>query len=162
MNKALDTLKTLIKADLKKKYPTAPEHTIPINIFGTMNPEKREKKRIERFCDLKGHNVVIIENRGQRIDNSHFYVDAIGGEHTIKGKADFIGSGMKKGIADLQGSIKGRAVAIELKRKYKVGKDRMSQAQIDFKTRQEADGGVHIIVDSFEAFFDWYNDFLKI
>ena len=162
MSKALDILKQLILESHKNKYPNIPEHTIPINIFGALKPEKREKKRIERFCDLKGHNIVIIENRGQRIDNSHSYIDAIGGEHNIKGKTEFISSGMKKGIADLQGSIKGRSVAIELKRKYKVGQDRMSKEQIEFKARQEQDGGVYIVVDSFDSFYDWYNEFIKI
>ena len=158
MSQALDKLKELIKEDFKKKYPKVPEHAHPINIFGAMNPEKREKKRIEKFCDLMGHNIVIIENRGQRkvIDNS--YVDAIGGEHNIK-VVEWIGSGMKKGIADLQGSIKGRSVAIELKRKYKNGQDRMSQAQIEFKERQERDGGIYIIVSSFEDFFNWYDEY---
>lgn len=159
--KALEHLKELIFQDLKRKYPSVPEHTIPINIFGAMKPEKREKKRIERFCELMGHNVVIIENRGQRIDNNHSYTDAIGGEHFIKGKADFISSGMKKGIADLQGSIKGKAVAIELKRVYAKGKDRMSAEQINFKERQERDGGIYIIVESFEDFYEWYNNFIK-
>lgn len=157
MSQALVKLKELIKSEFKTKYPNIPEHSLPINIFGAMPPEKREKKRIQRFCDLMGHNVVIIENRGQRIENKHSYTDAIGGEHFIKGKADFIGSGMKRGIADLQGSIKGKAVAIELKRKYKVGQDRMSKEQLEFKERQERDGGVYLIVSSFEDFFEWYN-----
>jgi hypothetical protein len=73
---------------------------------------------------------------------------------------EWIGSGMKKGIADLQGSIKGRAVAIELKRKYKRGKDRMSAAQIEFKERQERDGGIYVVVSSFEDFYEWYNEFI--
>jgi len=160
MSQALNELKELIKEDLKIRYPKVPDHAQPINIFGAMKPEKREKKRIEKFCDLKGHNIVIIENRGQRRVTDNSYTDAIGGEHNIK-VVEWIGSGMKQGIADLQGSIRGRSVAIELKRKYKVGQDRMSQAQMEFKARQERDGGVYVIVDSFESFYEWYNDFIK-
>lgn len=154
--KALDKLKELIFEEQKIKRPNMPLHCLYINTYGQMKPEKREKKRIQKFCELMGHNVVIIENRGQRIDNSHSYTDVIGGEHYIKGKASFIKSGMKKGIADLQGSIKGKAVAIELKRVYKKGKDRMSAEQKAFKERQERDGGIYIVVNSFEDFYNWY------
>jgi hypothetical protein len=158
--KALNKLKELIKEEQKRKYPNLPEHCHAINTFGTAKPEKREKKRIQKFCDLMGHNVVIIENRGQRIDNTKIVTDYLGNKKQI-GSVDWIGSGMKKGIADLQGSIKGRAVAIELKRKYKRGKDRLSAAQIEFKGRQEGDGGIYVVVSSFEDFYEWYKGYTK-
>jgi len=93
-----------------------------------------------------GHNVVIIENRGQRIDKSYTYRNDAGALRRTN-DVMYIGSGMKRGIADLQGSIKGKSVAIELKREYKHGKDRMSAEQMAFKERQEADGGIYIVVD---------------
>jgi hypothetical protein len=65
--KPLDKLKELLIAEQKVKYPNAPYHYA--NTFDTAKPEKKEKKRIEKFCELMGHSVSIIENRGQRKDN---------------------------------------------------------------------------------------------
>jgi len=37
----------------------------------------------------------------------------------------------------------------------------MSAEQMAFKERQEADGGIYIVVSSFENFYEWYMQTFK-
>lgn len=60
----------------------------------------------------------------------------------------FIPNTQRKGLADVSAVIKGRAVSIEIK----VGKDRMSEAQLKIKSEVERAGGVYIIARNFEQF----------
>jgi hypothetical protein len=154
----LNRLRALIIEEQKKKYPNTPYPFA--ETFDGYKPEKKEKKRIERFCELMGHNVRIIENRGFRKDKTKLVDDVTGGKRII-GTVEFQRSGMKKGISDLLGSIKGKSVAIEVKRIYKKGKDRMSDDQKKYQQQQESDGGVYVIVSGFNDFIEWYDDFVK-
>lgn len=158
--KPLTILRELIFEDSKRTHPNVSDHCRPINTFDDMKPEKREKNRIQKFCQLKGHAVYIIENRGQRKDNRKVVTDYLGFKKTI-GSVEWIGSGMKKGIADLMGGINGKSVSIEVKRKYKKGKDKQSKEQIKIQQQVEADGGVYVIVESFDHFYEWYNTFVN-
>jgi hypothetical protein len=153
--KAIDHLKKLLIEAQKEKYPNLPEHAMSINTFDKMNPEKREKKRIEAFLNLTGNYGSIIENRGQRIDRRKEYTDVLGQKKTI-GSVDWIGSGMRKGLADIKAIIKGKPIDIELKRKYAKGKDRQSDHQKQEQSKIELAGGKYWIVESFEDFYRKY------
>jgi hypothetical protein len=156
--KPLDKLKELLIAEQKAKYPNSPY--LYANTFDKSKPEKKEKLRIQKFCELMGHSVSIIENRGQRKDNTKVVEDILGHKKLI-GSVEFIGSGMKKGIADLVGGINGRSISIEVKRVYKKGKDRQSNAQKEYQQMVEKDGGIYIIVSGFDDFYNWYCENIK-
>jgi pheromone shutdown protein TraB len=153
MLKPLDHLKELIIKESKKKHPDFPEHAIPVNTFNNLKPEKREKKRIEKFLQLVPRcTAAIIENRGQvKIEKIH----KVNG---TMNKLSFIGSGMRKGIEDISAIINGKMVAIELKRKYKKGKDRQSKWQKQRQLEVESAGGEYWIVESFD---DFYTKFME-
>lgn len=154
--KPLEHLKELILAEQKGKYPNVPEQMLRINIYGTDKPEKREKKRIEKFLNLIGNaRCNIIENRGQRVDKRETITDIIGQKKVI-GSVHFIGSGMRNGIADMMAVINGKAIDIELKRVYKKGRDRQSNAQKEEQKKMQLAGGTYIIVESYEEFYKWY------
>ena len=119
-----------------------------------------EKKRIEKFLELEGHYASIIENRGQRIDKTETVYD-FNGQPRVIGAVEWIGSGMKKGIADIKAIINGKPIDIELKRIYKKGKDRQSAHQKKEQSKIEKAGGMYIIVSSFENFYDWYKSYLE-
>lgn len=154
--KPLDHLRQLILEEQRLKYPTIPNKMLRVNIYQTDKPEKREKKRIEKFLNLVGNaRCNIIENRGQRIDNRKTVTDVLGRKKVI-GSVHFIGSGMRNGIADMMAVINGRAYDIELKRVYAKGKDRQSEEQKDEQKRMESAGGTYLIVTSFEDFYEWY------
>ena len=156
----LEHLRQLLRQEQREKYPNLPEHAMSINSFDKLPPEKREKKRIEKFLNLTGHYAAIIENKGFRKDNRKTYTDAIGQTKTI-GSVEFISSGMRRGIADLKAIIKGVPVDIELKRVYKNGKDRQSEHQKAEQAKVERAGGIYLIVESFEHFYEWLNDYMN-
>ena len=108
-----------------------------------------------------GQYASIIENRGQRVDNRQMVTDTIGRQKVI-GSVSFIGSGMRKGLADIKAVINGKPIDIELKRIYKNGKDRQSDSQVLEQSRIERAGGQYWIVSSFEDFYQKYNEYLKI
>jgi hypothetical protein len=155
----IQALKNLIIEDQKRKYPNLPEHAHSVNTFQTAKPEKREKKRIELFLNLSGHYARIIENRGQRLDNRQVVTDVIG-QRKIIGSVSWIGSGMKKGIADLIAHINGQAVHIEVKRVYKKGKDRQSPDQKKEQEQVESIGIQYWIVSGFDEFYYRYLEFI--
>jgi hypothetical protein len=158
-SEALNQLKAMIKAAYQKTHPNFPEHAIPINTFDGLKPEKREKKRIEKFLNLTpGCSCNIIENRGQRIDNTTTIESYDGARRTV-GSVEWRGSGMRKGIADMIAIIKGRAVHIELKRIYKNGRDRQSEYQKQQEAEVRASGGHYWIVHSFEDFYHKFTAF---
>lgn len=158
--KAIEALKNLLFEENRRKYPSLPEHARTVNTFDKLKPEKREKKRIEAFLNATGNYGAIIENRGQRLDNRKTVTDVIGRQKVI-GSVEFIGSGMRKGIADIKATIKGRAIDIELKRVYKNGKDRQSDDQKKEQQRIENAGGQYWIVKDFQDFYDKYLDYIE-
>lgn len=158
--KAIEALKTILKANARIKYPTVPEHALTVNTFDTLKPEKREKKRIEAFLLASGQYASIIENRGQRKDNREIVTDIIGRQKII-GSVEFIGSGMRKGLADIKAVINGKPIDIELKRIYEKGKDRQSDHQKLEQSRIENAGGQYWIVTSFQDFYEKYLEYLE-
>ena len=158
--KAIEALKELLKAECRAKHPNLPDHAVTVNTFDKMKPEKKEKKRIEAFLLASGQYASIIENRGQRVDNRQTVTDTIGRQKVI-GSVSFIGSGMRKGLADIKAVINGKPIDIELKRIYKNGKDRQSDSQVLEQSRIERAGGQYWIVSSFEDFYQKYNEYIN-
>lgn len=156
----LDHLKKLLLEESKRKFPSVPDYARQVNTFDTMKPEKREKKRIEAFLLATGNYGSIIENRGQRKDNRKVVTDVLGGQKVI-GSVEYIGSGMRKGLADVKAIINGTPIDFELKRNYSKGKDRMSSHQLQELERINRAGGKYVIVSSFEDFHRWYMEFIN-
>jgi hypothetical protein len=61
-----------------------------------------------------------------------------------------------KGSADISATIQGRSVKIEIK----IGRDRQSQAQLDYQADIERAGGIYVIIKTLEDFFQWFDNFL--
>ena len=61
------------------------------------------------------------------------------------------------GSADISATIKGRSVKIEVK----IGKDRQSEAQKRYQEKIERAGGVYVIARDFDAFVEWFDEFVK-
>ena len=156
--KAIAHLKQLIEEDTREKHPLVPSHCLPKPNTGQniKSKERRELFRIEKFCSLtKGIKMNRIDNSGKRIDNTRVVEDILGNRKTI-GSIEYRKSQMQNGIADLVGLIHGRYYAVELKRIYKNGKDRQSAAQKQYQREVEEAGGVYVIINSFEHFYEWY------
>ncbi|MCK5341854.1 MAG: hypothetical protein KAR20_00540 [Candidatus Heimdallarchaeota archaeon] len=157
--KPIDHLKQLIRDEFKRTHPNLPAHAIPVNLFNSYKPEKREKKRIEKFLNLSGWFATVVENQGTFIP-AKIEKNVIGQYKQI-GKDRFNYSPNLEGQADIRSTIKGRAVEWELKRKYKRGHDQQSAKQKRFQAKVERAGGIYIIVESFEDFYVKYNELIK-
>lgn len=152
--KPLEHLKQLMIEERKRTHPNTPYY-IP-NVWQTAKPEAKELKRIVAFLNLSGHYGQIMTNTGKRIDNTKIVKDVLGNYKQI-GSVEYRPSTIRNGTADIMATINGQTVWIELKRIYKNGRDRQSQAQIDFQRDMEAIGAKYVIVHSFEDFYEWFN-----
>lgn len=155
---SLNRLRELIRIKNRLKYPNIPERHLPEpNVYTSSKPEKRELKRIVAWINASGDIAKIVDNKGIRMDNRKSYTDTLG-HHRIIGSVNYRPSDIPNGWSDIEATINGRTVYIELKREYKVGKDRQSVAQKEFQKRVEAAGAVYIIVSSFENFITWWDN----
>ena len=152
---AVIELRRLLLEESVNKYPTLPDHARPVNSFdSTKNKERRELKRIAKYIELKGGICSITDSSAKRIDKTMNYVDSVGFNRTI-GSVEFRkNTDFEVGHSDLTATINGQAHYIELKRVYKSGKDRQSEAQKAFQSKVTKAGAIYLIVNSFEDFYN--------
>lgn len=152
---ALSHLRELHLADSRIKHPELPYHSAP-----TFSATKTNDiaKCIKHFLKLKGHHCERTGNEGRVIDQRETFTDTVGISRTI-GSFKRIRSSGTKGTSDLKASINGKFVAIELKN-IKT-KDRISPAQIAYRSQVEASGGIYVIAESLAGFMNWYYSFEK-
>jgi len=75
---------------------------------------------------------------------------------TIKAKTVMIKGSTKKGTADVQAVINGRSLALEIK----VGKDRMSEAQLKQQQAVQNAGGYYYVIRDVDTFLATYDKFM--
>jgi hypothetical protein len=49
-----------------------------------------------------------------------------------------------------------------VKIEVKIGRDRQSEAQVEYQRQVEAAGGVYVIAKTFDGFLTWYDEFVKV
>ena len=108
---------------------------------------------ILNFCKWMGHDMERNNTTGRYRQGQKHKTDIYAGGY-IQEKGTWIKSEKAKGGADLKGSIKGRAVQIEIK----VGKDRPSDDQLKRQEIARADGAVYEFVSTPEEFFKLYDE----
>ena len=155
--KPLQHLRQLIKEESERKHPTLPAHVRVINTFNAVpNKETKQLKRIEKYLNVVGNaKGNIVTNKGVMMPNGVKKYDFRTGVQT-QGHMKFRPSTVQNGTSDVVSIIDGRAVSIELKRVYKNGKDRQSDVQKVYQKEVEDAGGLYVIVESFEHFYDWF------
>ena len=124
----------------QKKYPSFPDNLRPSKAIKTTTANGLTKAIVD-FLNLSGHFATRINNTGT----------------WVKEKAHVNGgyyrpSTQVKGIADIQSTIKGRTVHIEVK----IGKDRQSEAQKQFQDRVVRSGAEYWIIKDFDQFYEKY------
>lgn len=135
-------MKSLIEMDLnnkKKKYPSVPEFAFPklkvkLNANGLT-------QAIIKYLTLKGHFATRTSSAGR---------------YLVKDKRWIPGT-TRKGYPDIQATVNGRSLHIEVK----IGKDKMSEAQLKVKQEIESAGGLYFIAKDFDSFERYYNETLK-
>lgn len=108
-------------------------------------------KAICTFINLTGGQAERISSMGRVIDGRKVVTNYLGQTGLI-GSQTYIPSTSTKGTADISAIIKGLSVKIEVK----IGKDKMSQSQIQYKANVERAGGIYIIAKTWDGFIEQY------
>ena len=130
----------------KKNYPNFPEFAIPPEKFGDKTANELTKT-ICKFITYIGGQAERISNQGQYRDNTKIVTDVLGRKRKI-GSGQWTKGQGTNGTADISAIYKGISFKIEVK----IGKDRMSQAQLRYQQEVEQAGAVYLIAKDFDTF----------
>jgi len=108
-------------------------------------------KAICTFINLMGGQAERISSMGRVIDDRKVVTNYLGQTGLI-GSQTYIRGTSTNGTADISAIIKGKSVKIEVK----IGKDKMSPSQIQYKANVERAGGVYIIAKTWDGFIEDY------
>ncbi len=136
---AIRLLKDAVKASKQAKYPNIPDYALTVPPYEDASANGLSKCIID-FLNSQDHCYCgRISNEGVMRTNQH-------------GKSFRAKSSMQNGISDLDAVIHGRAVKIEIK----IGNDKMSQAQHDYKRQIENAKGYYLVIRNLQEFMDWF------
>lgn len=132
---ALQQLQELAKATKKDRYGNVPAYAIVDPKFNDLTANNLTTC-IVTWLTLNGHYCSRIQSQGQ-----------------WRGSIQrFTKSTVRKGIGDVMATIDGKMVMIEIK----IGRDKLSQAQIKTKEDVEKSGGLYWVVKTFDDFMNEY------
>jgi hypothetical protein len=152
MNKQNKLLLTqLALTALKERYPSFPEHAIPIPKYSDATANGLTKCVID-FLNYSGHQAERISSMGRMIDKRKDSIDVMGNKRII-GSMQYIKGTSTNGTADISSIINGKSVKIEIK----IGADKQSKAQKDYQRATEKAGGIYLITKSFDEFMVQYS-----
>lgn len=130
----------------KKLYPSFPDFAIPPEKFSDKTANDLTKT-ICKFITYIGGQAERVSNQGQYRDNTKTVTDVLGRTRKIGSGTWTKGQGTN-GTADISAIYKGISFKIEVK----IGKDRMSEAQYQYRDSVERAGAVYIIARDFDTF----------
>jgi hypothetical protein len=149
---AIEHLKALAWKRSREKHPSLPEHARVIHKYKD-NTANGLTKCVIDWITFNGYRADRISSAGRYIEGEK--IKGVNGNVQLKGS--FVPGPTRKGYADINATIKGRSVMIEIKMK-----DKMSEAQIKFKEAEERAGGIYIVVHSFEEFLTEYKKIMTL
>ena len=150
-------LNALYIADTKRKYPSVPDHGIPITNF-TEKSANELTKLVINFLTWSGWQAERISSSGRYIDDSKKVTNVVGFTKQIGG-GKWIPGNTRNGTADIScimQSESGNVIAWKIEIKY--GKDRQSDVQKRYQSEVERAGGVYSLVRNFDSFLDMYDN----
>lgn len=113
-------------------------------------------KCVIAWIKLHGGQAERISNTGRMLDNRKIVTNVVG-QQKMTGSTKWIKGSGTNGTADISATINGKSVKIEVK----IGKDRQSDAQIQYQADIEAAGGVYLIVKDFATFVKDYQTLIQ-
>ena len=145
------SLKEMATAALREKHPNVPERAIPQPKYSDRTANGLTKCVIDYITFMGG----MAERRNSmgRFIQPKTYTNVFGKEIQL-GKGKYIPTTERNGTSDISGVYKGVPLAVEVK----IGTDKMSAAQRQYKDDFEAAGGVYIIARSFGQFIDEFQE----
>lgn len=145
---ALSVLAEMDKIYRERKSPSMPANYIVANKFKEKNANDIEKA-IEKFASLVGFLAERTKTQG-RLMQASYKQTAMGRVQTSKEK--FVPSTSRKGSSDIKIILAGQFIACEIK----FGNDRQRTDQKKYQEDVERNGGIYLIVKTFEDFLIWY------
>lgn len=145
---ALAVLSMMDKIHREIKAPSMNPNYITATKFKETKANDIEKA-IEKFASIVGFLAERTKTQG-RLMSATYKDTAMGRLQTSKEK--FVTSTSRKGSSDMKLLIKGQPIYCEIK----FGKDKQRPDQIKYQADVERNGGVYIIVKTFEDFLIWY------
>ena len=136
----------------KVKYPSIPDYARVCYNYSDKTANGLTRCIID-FLKLSGHYAERINTTGIYREGKTFK-DVVGFTRITPGM--WTPGGATPGSSDISAVIHGKAVKVEVK----IGKDRMSEAQVKYKEKVEAAGAVYYVARSFTEFYEWYNSIL--
>jgi hypothetical protein len=108
---------------------------------------------IVKFLTLKGHYANRISTQGQaRVHKAPKY-NLQSGQIVYNESIRWTKGSTKRGTPDISAIIQGKAVWIEVK----IGKDQMSEQQLQQQQDIQDAGGIYYIARNMQEFYVWYN-----
>lgn len=134
--------KTVAKAALidmaneyqRQRHPLTPDYARPPQKYNTNNANGLTQAIVD-FIDFSGGWATRVSVEGR-------YIESLGKR---------IPSSVKKGTPDIIASFKGCFLGIEVK----IGKDTMSEDQMNVRRQIINSGGYHFLATDFENFYEW-------
>lgn len=148
------TLKDLSLLDLEAQHkanPNYPKEYLVATKF-TDKTSAGLEKAICAYINLNGGMAERRKNTGRYLDDSKIVTNIIGQQMKL-GSGRYIPGTGRNGTADCSGIWKGKPIAIEVK----INKDRMSEAQKEYKRDFELAGGVYIVAKDWNVFINEIN-----
>ncbi len=157
---AIKHFKELYLEYSKYKKPLLPDYARSFPNYVTQRKKTNGiTNLIIAFIRLKGWHATRISSAGRMIDNTKVVEDVIGRRKVI-GSKKWIPSTTQKGTADIDATVDGKSMKIEVKNKYT--KDKITNEQVVYCSQINISGGLYIIAYSFEDFVTgWYNEGYK-
>ena len=149
----LQKLKNLFIQNTMNKYPNYPVDYIATPKYNNTTANGLTKCIVD-FLNLSGHRADRVSSAGRFIDDSKVVSDVLGNQRKI-GSGTWVKSETRNGYADVNATIKGRSVMIEVKMK-----DKQSEEQKKFAQSEIDAGGQYWLVRSFDEFYFLYESFL--
>ena len=113
-------------------------------------------KCIVDWIRLNGYWAERVNTTGRPIDKTRVVSNTLGQRQRV-GSIDWIPAGGTKGSADIHATIAGKAIFIEVKK----GRDRLSEAQKQYRDNVTQAGAVYFVAKDFDGFIQEYSKILQ-
>ena len=109
-------------------------------------------KAIIEWIRLSGGHAERVNTMGRPVDRTKVSTNCLGQRQRI-GSIEWIPGGSTPGSSDIHATIAGRSYYIEVK----IGRDRLSEAQKQYRDKVTRAGALYHIATSFDEFLEFYN-----
>jgi hypothetical protein len=142
---AIQILKQLHCEEVRRKHPGLPDAAVTSADY-TDRTANGLTKCVVKYVTLLGGFATRVTTTGQMRPTGKTEVSA--------GQMKWVYGTTRRGTPDIMGVLNGKQLAVEVK----IGKDRLSPAQIEVGKQINAGGGYYFIARDFESVYEWINN----